>query len=554
MSARRIALIFFSILYLAVLAFSAYSPLMLRNWVDPSQPKPAASSEPASQSGLSLPFVTPKVTLTGGTFPEDTEELTIVLQPGETKLLNQFTSLRRVDLSGSTSVEEIRAWASTHPEIDVTYTVKSLNGTAVSNKAESLDLSYLKTENVEEAQKLLALLPALKTVQLGTVGGEGLSQEALEVLRTNRPDIDYRYNIQVLGQTLGPDTTELDLSNATAEDLATVVPMLSQLPKLDIVHLGDETRGNISWQNVWDIHNAAPQAALDFGFTIWGVASNLSNTELYLSHIKMSDNGDAVYNVMPLMRNLTVVDMDSCGVDNQGMIRIRDANPKVKVVWRVWFADAYSVRTDVIKILASKPSKAGLITNKDVEALSCCTSLKYIDIGHNETLTDCSFFNYMPDLEVAILTMTGISDISPLANCPKLEYLEVTHTPVSDLSPLANAQELRHLNIGDSKVTDITALYGLTDLERLFICLRHHVPQDQIDEMHRRAPNCEINVDQDDPSLGAWRYANLTDRGWQNWEKTGYFLFDNHPRYDLLREQFGYDNQEYAFYWLDPLY
>ena len=55
-------------------------------------------------------------------------------------------------------------------------------------------------------------------------------------------------------------------------------------------------------------------------------------------------------------------------------------------------------------------------------------------------------------------------------------------------------------------------------------------------------------------SLGAWRYANLTDRGWAHYLETGYFLFDNHPRYELLRQQFGYDNEEYAFYWLDPLY
>ena len=572
---------------------------------------------------ISLPFMKPKIELSGGSFREDTENLTVVLAKGETELLDGFTNLQRADFSGSANYEEIAAWAAAHPDVYVVYTVKLPNGEEVNNKTseltlnemtavslaqtaalfpylpelstveltsvenltigdidflreslpngtvrysvplrgqnlsqdtESVNLSGASSEELAAAQQALSLLPKLKVIELGTIGLDTYSREELDQLRQSAPNAELSYTLQVLGQVLGPDTSSLDLSGASQEELAAVIPLLSNLPNLQLIHLGSEANGNITWPNIWDVHNAAPEAALDFGFSIWGVATNLSSTELNLSHVKMDDNGDAVYNVLPLMRNCTVVDMDSCGVDNNSMIRIRDANPNVNVVWRIWFGENYSVRTDVIKILASKPSKGGAITNADVAALSCCTKLKYLDIGHNDSLTDCSFFNSMPDIEVVILTLTGITDITPLANCPHLEYLELTHTGVSDLSPLANAKELRHLNIGDTKITDITALYGLTDMERLFICLRHHVPQDQIDEMQRRAPECEINVDQDDPSLGAWRFANLTDRGWRNWEKTGYFLFDNHPRYELLREQFGYDTEDYAFYWKDPLY
>ena len=107
------------------------------------------------------------------------------------------------------------------------------------------------------------------------------------------------------------------------------------------------------------------------------------------------------------------------------MEQIRDALPGVKVVWRIWFGQSYSVRTDVEKILASKPSAGGLLWDSDVQVLKYCTDVKYIDLGHNERITDISFAAYMPKLEVAIFAMNDIADISALANCPELEYLEI---------------------------------------------------------------------------------------------------------------------------------
>ena len=51
--------------------------------------------------------------------------------------------------------------------------------------------------------------------------------------------------------------------------------------------------------------------------------------------------------------------------------------------------------------------------------------------------------------------------------------------------------------------------------------------------MQRRVPDCVINVEATDPHSD-WRYGN--------------------ERYDLLVKQFGYDTQDYAFPWKDPLF
>ena len=191
----------------------------------------------------------------------------------------------------------------------------------------------------------------------------------------------------------------------------------------------------------------------------------------------------------------------------------------------------------------------------------------------------------MPDLEVLILAINDISDISPLADCHKLEYLEINSTNVTDLTPLANLTSLRHLNIGRTaksdvntgddldrpRVTDITPLYGLSGLERLWIGsltapgipaeqiaymkeLLHELPPDPNDDF---VDNQKVNIIAGDPSQGTWRFDEHVDNSkWDFYMKYGYFNYDYMPRYALLREQFQYDLGEaaYSLPQNDPLY
>ena len=205
------------------------------------------------------------------------------------------------------------------------------------------------------------------------------------------------------------------------------------------------------------------------------------------------------------------------------------------------------MRTNVTKIMASNPDKGGELTPENTRSLKYCTKVVYLDLGHNDQLTDISFVSYMPDLEVAVLAMGGFSDLRPLADCPKLEYLEIQTTAASDLRPLAGLKNLRHLNIAYIfSLTDITPLYGLTELERLWIGAYDPVPREQIEEMQRRAPNCEIDYTTTDPTGGHWRYVGTDNQG------HGIL----HPRYEELYHQFDYGSAPrcYSYISNDPLY
>ena len=441
----------------------------------------AGAVEQAEADPTPTPEPTPAgIVLSGGVFPEETEELTAVVTAEDLALLEGFPNLRKADLRGSLCRKEIAAWAIAHPAV------------RVSCEAELSD-----------------------------------------------------------GTVLAADTRELTLpDSAPGEDLLA----LAVLRELQTVELGaceDASESPLDWEALAAAEQALPETEFHYAFTLYKKHFDLQSTEMDLNHIAMSDEGALVKKVALCMPGLTLLDMDFCQVSDEAMAQIRDSLPNAEVVWRIWFGDnrvsGYSVRTNVTKILASNPGIGGELTPENTKSLKYCTKVKYLDLGHNDQLTDISFVSCMPDLEVAVLSMGGFRDLSPLADCPKLEYLELFTGAVSDLRPLSGLKNLRHLNLAWSfALTDITPLYELTELERLWLGRFDPVPREQIEEMQRRAPNCEINISTGNPTEDGWRYT-----GQDEW---GYSIA--HPRYALLRKQFDYGNAPYCYSYIpyDPLY
>ena len=81
-------------------------------------------------------------------------------------------------------------------------------------------------------------------------------------------------------------------------------------------------------------------------------------------------------------------------------------------------------------------------------------------------------------------------------------------------------------------------------MERLWIGRHTPVPAEQVQAMKTAAPGCNINTTTDDPHGESWRFSGYDP------EIPLYYWVD---RYELIREQLGYNYQEYSFYWLDPL-
>lgn len=489
---------------------------------------------------------TPKVTFASGTYSVDEVNLTMTLMSGETNLLEDFTMLSSADFSGSSCVEEIYQWANAHPDVAVKYTVRLPNGQTVDNSVTSLDFSGIDSQTLIACCEQLEYLPNIENVELGVDSdGELLSAEALAALSEACPDANVSYAFQLCGQNLNFESEAVDLSGISSQELTDALAVLASTPNMKQIALGSALDGSctLSWDEIAQIAAVCPNAEIDYTFELYGQTVSFDTETMDFSYVEIQDGGAAIKQALPYMSKCTYVDMDSCGLSHEEMAAIRDAAPNTKVVWRVWFGENYSVRTDAEKILASKPSVGGTLYDDSVSVLQYCTDMKYLDLGHNVDISDLSFAAHMPKLEVLIIAMTNITDISPLANCPELEYLELNSSPVSSVEPLKNATKLRHLNIADCpNVYDISSLYGLTEMERFWIGCNTPVPEDQVNAMRAAAPNCNVNNTTFDPHGDAWRFSrydpNIPKYYWV-------------PRHELLREQMGYNYQEYSFYWLD---
>jgi len=388
--------------------------------------------------------------------------------------------------------------------------------------------------------ELLARLPELEYCDFS--GSECLDE--IYAWAEANPQVELLYTVTLPdGSVLDSNARSAVLSGMSGRDVRLAAEVLRYLPKLERIELGEE-RSGLDWEDIGLLQRACPDAKIKYSFTLYGRQTDLQNTIINLSHIPVEDAGESLRQVIPYMTELSYVDMDSCGVSNEDMAKLRDEFPHVKIVWRIWFGEklSYSVRTDAERILASKPSVAGFVDEHNGAALKYCTEVRYLDLGHNAPLSDISFVSYMPKLEVAILAMNSWSDASPLASCPELEYLEMQTTECTDLSPLSGLRNLRHLNIACiSGITDISPLYSLTELERLWLGSNNMVPWEQVEQMQKAAPNCEINTSVfDDPTGEKWRY-----NGQGTWNY----------RYYVLRKQFGeYKDSAFSFTWNDPLY
>lgn len=397
-------------------------------------------------------------------------------------------------------------------------------------------------------------LPNIKSICFSD--GSLFTKEDTLVLREAFPNAEISYKVCVSGNEIPLDSVSLDLSGYTYADIDELVRELPKLENLESVNLVPEdsvcnsedsisesadglvTDTNYTPENVRQLCEACPDVFFNWKFLLYGRVVSTGEERLeYVNCSQIGDEGiDNFRRVLPSMGRLSYLLLDNCGTTSENMARLRDDFPEIKVVWRVWFGRygqcgdgvwaTYNCLTDAEKVWAT-----GNCRDDTTYDLRYCTDVRYLDMGHN-VLTNIDFIGFMPKLEVCILSITYVEDLSPFANCPDLEFLELFRTYASDLSPLANCTKLEHLYVYDEHrvgITDISPIMGLDNLKR-FYCTMADGTEDQTEEFIRLHPDCETDFTWVFISLTHWRTVN------------GVYT----ERYALLREQIGYDRYEYS--------
>ena len=399
-----------------------------------------------------------------------------------------------------------------------------------------------------------AALPELRSIELADA--LAFTAEDAAALQEAYPTAVISYRVIINGNEIDPSATALDLSSLPESAVPEAARELRKLASLQQVTLNsgaalqDVSEPKEDGTDLYlsdrlhpeDIHlleSACPDAVFDCAFLLYGKRVSTADERLEYTDVKITDEGveNVFRRILPAMSKLKYLKLDKCEVTSPVMAQLRDDFPDIKIVWRVYFSSygqtadgsyaVYNCLTDTERVWAT-----GCVTDNFAKELQYCTDVKYLDLGHN-CITNIDFVRYMPNLEVAVLSVSWVESIAPLAECENLEYLECFSSHITDISPLAACKNLRYLNISNlPSVKDISSLYGL-DLVRLY-CTMSYIPAAQQEEFKALHPDCDCEFGWVDPSKGYWRFL---DGNYMNTDPS-----NRQERYALLYEQFGYDS------------
>lgn len=478
-------------------------------------PAPAPTSQPT------LPPETQAQT--EPTTKESVEHYAGVMKAGELYLLDTYPNLKSVDLSGSDCYSTILDYMAKHPDIDVTYTV-DFGGGVIPNDATSAILEA----GTYEFDLLLENLQYLPNLEVLSLPGITLHTEQMDALVEAYPELSFDYAVTILGQTYTQDITELDLTALESSQVSEVAPRLGLLTHLTDVELSSA----LSIEDVATLQDAAPRITFHYTFTLFGKTISTTDETVEFKNQSIGNEGEAdIRRVLPILDNCTRFVLDNCGIDSEVLAGIReDFRDGPKVVWRVYFGvdGRYNALTDTDTIRAVYN-----VTDSTCGPMKYCEDVKYMDIGHNETLTDLSFVSYMPNIEVLIASGCAVKTLDGFENCKKLTWLELAYCyKLESVEPLAGCESLTYLNICYSKVTDYMPLETLP-LKR-FMCLSPKASTEEQNlfvEIHPK-PDC-ITV--------FYGYSNPYGYGWR-YDDNG-VTFNEYYK-TVVREAFNYDYLE----------
>ena len=442
-----------------------------------------------------------------GTVSSDCGELTIdTISDGDIELMAAyFPNLKKVDASRCGDYAMLEKLQAQLPELDVIYTV-SLGGKSFAPDSTELSLA---PEDFD-LDTLAANLPYLPQVNAVEFLRTDLTLEQVEQLRTDFPGITFAFTVELLGQEYGEDTTELDLSAMTSEQVEEVSQKLPMLPALEKITLTDgEGNSQLPKEDVKTLQQSVPNAVIDYSFDFFGTVLSTAEEEVHIKNVKIGDEGESeVRAALDLLPNCKRFVLENCQISNEVMAKIRDDyRDRTKVVWRVSFGKGSSL-TDA-QILRAVYD----LVDTNCANLTYLEDVRFMDIGHNEFLKESSFISGMKSLEYVIISGSMISDLKPFANCKNLKVLEAAFCEyIYSAEGLESCENLERLNISYTHITDLSPL---DNLNLVNLCAMYEgksrVPVEEQERFKALKPDCKMTFVGSQPYGSAWRYDDNND-------------------------------------------
>lgn len=429
------------------------------------------------------------------------DEIAMVVSADDIGQLDAYPNLRKADLTGSSCYGEIERYIAAHPSVDVTYQV-DLGGRMVAPDSGALELKSGEYTFAE----LMANVPHLRSLHTVRFEQMELTPEELILLRAAFPELRMEYTVE-LGDVRCPgDAEQVNLSSLTHEQVEHAAARIGLLPQLKQVELVKENGScNLKLSDVVRLQKAAPDAVFHYVFELFGKTISTTDREVVFANQfigdKIAGSEEKLRQALFVMRGCDRFVLDNCHFENEVLASLREeCRDHTKLVWRVWFGADGSCLTDR-EVIRYMPT----LTGANSRDLVYCEDARFVDVGHNESLTDCDFVAGMPKLEAIILSGSLVSDLTPFQNCGNLEFLELGYcTYVKDIAPLQHCTNLKRLNLAFTGVSDLSALDALA--LQVLVDTNAHVPEGEMTRFDESHPDCQVRHTGTQPYGDPWRY------------------------------------------------
>ena len=385
------------------------------------------------------------------------------------------------------------------------------------------------TSEEYDAQSLAEALPKFKKLSKVFLPDTKLSAAELDMIRKTAEGVEVNYTVTVNGQSCDETTEKLDLSGMPSDQVDGLIAKLDLLPSVSELEMGyADKEGAITVADVKRLEEAVPDAKIHYEFNLFGNHLSTEDERIEYDTVEIGNDGaEEIREALTLMPKCNYVLLDGCGIDNEVMESLCSEFPDIKFVWRLYIDGGYPfdflTDEEVLRLTYG-------LNDENTKVLKYCTNVVYLDVGHNEALTDISFVENMPRLECAIFSITSVSDVSPLKSCQNLTWVEfIDDTQLKDISPLKDIPSIRYLNIGRTSVSDISATDALPNLER-FVAAKLDIPTDTQKHFQELHPDCIAIFARD---------ANPFGYGWRDNYYGDFFEYYQH-----MRQVFHYDGDE----------
>lgn len=455
------------------------------------------------------------VPLGGTRYDSESEQLAVPdFSQADIPTLGCFPRLVSLDASNSGDYAALIAAQAEYPEVSIRWTCSAAGKTFSSDDAA---IVCANGTTLSDVTTLMSALPQLKAVDIRAT--DVLAGD-IATLQGEYPAVAFLAQAYLLNERYDTTKTSLKLDAAESFDAKKLGDQLAFFPKLTELDLREVPAND---QDISALSERYPAIKIRWMVPVLeGLRVDSDTESLDLRGFTISDL-PALKQKLKLLTHLNYLDMCNCGPSDEEMAQLRSELPQVKVVWML-HVGYWEIRTDIrgfsmaqyeehegvrFTKIGEESRRYRWVDNEQIAKLRYCTDIEALDIGHSDWISDISFVRSLPKLRFLVISMTKVTDLSPIRTLKNMIFFEMFDMKLTDISVLYDLPQLEFLNCSSTALTDNKPLLSLTNLKRLWV-IHCGFSDEALHSLKVGLPNTIVIANGKHPTDTGWRFDNPT--------------------------------------------